>query len=44
MKNIKLKTIKIRKTWTRSPVTKVKPSDKIYNRKKVNKLNTKEIE
>jgi hypothetical protein len=42
MKDIKLGKIKIRRTWIRNPATKIKPSDKIYNRKKFKLV--KEIE
>lgn len=34
--------IKIRQTWTRSPVQKVKESDKVYSRKKKKKQTDEE--
>lgn len=37
MKKIKIKEPKARVTWAFSPVTRVKPSKKIYSRKKAKK-------
>ncbi len=34
--SIKLKSVKTRNTWSINPVSRVKPSKKIYYRKKLN--------
>jgi 8-oxo-dGTP diphosphatase len=41
---IKIKKSKIRRTWTRSPVTKVKESGKIYKRTKVTSVSRDEMD
>lgn len=38
-----MKVLKIRRMWTRSPITKVKPSGKIYQRKHMGQKELQEI-